>query len=200
MRVVGGRWRGRPIEGPSSQAIRPTSDRLRESLFNILSHGHGDPVPDARVLDLFAGTGALGLEALSRGAASALFVDLSAESAALIGRNLATLGAGGSARTLRRDAGRLGILREEPFTLAFCDPPYGRGLAEAALLSGLGGGWFAADALVVVEEAATSRFAFPAGFVELDRRRVGGTELAFARLGEGDAATPRPPAAGRGRG
>src|SRR5437764_1778851 len=134
MRIVGGRLRGRMLAGPRSQFIRPTADRLRESLFNILAHAYGDPVSGARVLDLFAGTGALGLEALSRGAAFALFVDNSAEARALVRENIAALGVGGVTRILRRDATKLGLAQiHQPFSLAFLDPPYGQGLAQQAL-------------------------------------------------------------------
>src|SRR5207302_8592909 len=129
-----------------------TADRLRESLFNILTHAYGDAVGGARVLDLFAGTGALGLEAISRGAAFALFVDDSAEARALIRANVEALGLGGVTRLFRRDATRLGVARPvEPFALAFLDPPYGRGLAERALASARDGGWLAPEALMVVE-------------------------------------------------
>src|SRR4030081_695810 len=108
MRIVGGHLRGRALVAPKSQAIRPTADRLREALFNILVHGYGDPVTDARVLDLFAGTGALGLEAVSRGAAYALFIDDGAEARALLRENVAALGLGGTTRIFRRDATKLG--------------------------------------------------------------------------------------------
>src|SRR5918997_2905642 len=104
MRIVGGRWRGRSLKGPGSDAIRPTSDRLRETVFNILQHGYGDPIEDARVLDLFAGTGALGIEALSRGAAFALFVDDSVEARALLRSNVEALGLGGTTKGFFRDA------------------------------------------------------------------------------------------------
>src|SRR5687768_1048375 len=131
MRIVGGRLRGRVLAGPKSPAIRPTADRLRESLFNILAHAYGDPIDGARVLDLFAGTGALGLEAISRGAAFALFVDDGAEARALIRGNVDALGLGGVTRIFRRDATRLGTAHPvEPFSLVFLDPPYGMGLAE----------------------------------------------------------------------
>jgi 16S rRNA (guanine966-N2)-methyltransferase len=124
MRVVGGRLRGRPLASPKSSAIRPTADRLRESLFNILVHAYGDPITGARVLDLFAGTGALGIEALSRGAAFALLVDDGAEARALIRENVAALGLGGVTRIFRRDATKLGPAHPlEPFSLAFLDPP-----------------------------------------------------------------------------
>ena len=108
MRVVGGRLRSRPLAAPKSAAIRPTADRLREALFNILLHGYGDPVSGARVLDLFAGTGALGIEAISRGAAYALFVDEGVEARALLRDNVETLGLGGVTRIFRRDATKLG--------------------------------------------------------------------------------------------
>src|SRR5262245_49910269 len=128
MRIVGGQHRGRALAAPRGQDIRPTSDRLRESLFNILAHAYGDPVSGARVLDLFAGTGALGLEAISRGAAFALLVDEGAEARALIRENVATLGLGGVTKIFRRDATRLGPAHPvEPFSLAFLDPPYGQG-------------------------------------------------------------------------
>src|SRR6516225_4723654 len=162
MRIVGGRLRGRALAAPTSQAIRPTVDRLREALFNILVHAHGDPVTGARVLDLFAGTGALGLEALSRGAAFALFIDDAAEARALLRENVAALGLGGVTRIFRRDARKLGPAHPvEPFSLAFLDPPYGRGLAEAALSSAHAGGWLTPDAMIVVEEAASAAFAAP---------------------------------------
>jgi len=183
MRIVGGRFRGRRLAAPRSPAIRPTSDRLREALFNILAHSYGDPVTGARVLDLFAGTGALGLEALSRGAAFALFVDQGAAARALIRQNVATLGLGGATRIYRRDATKLGPVHPlAPFSLAFLDPPYGKGLAEQALASARDGRWLAPEALVVVEEAAHAGLKAPEGFEELERRRYDDTELVFLRL------------------
>ena len=182
MRIVGGRLRGRRLAAPSSAAVRPTGDRLRESLFNILAHAYGDPVSGARVLDLFAGAGALGLEALSRGAAFALFVDDGAEARALIRQNVEALGLGGATRIFRRDATRLGPVHPlAPFSLVFLDPPYGKGLAERALASAREGGWLAPDALIVVEDAAQPGFAAPEGFRELERRRYNDTELVFLR-------------------
>jgi 16S rRNA (guanine966-N2)-methyltransferase len=182
MRIVGGRLRGRALVAPKSQNVRPTADRLRESLFNILVHAYGDPVADARVLDLFAGTGALGLEAMSRGAAFVLFVDEGAEARALMRENVATLGLGGTTRIFRRDATRLGPARPiEPFTLAFLDPPYGHGLAEQALVCAREGGWLVPAALIVVEEAADASFKAPSGFDELERRQYDDTELVFLR-------------------
>jgi 16S rRNA (guanine966-N2)-methyltransferase len=182
MRIVGGRLRGRLLAAPASQAIRPTADRLRESLFNILVHAYGDPITDARVLDLFAGTGALGLEALSRGAAFALFIDEGAEARALLRENVATLGLGGTTRIFRRDATKLGAAHPiEPFSVAFLDPPYGRGLAEQALASARAGGWLAPGALAVVEEAAKPGFTAPEGFEELERRNYDDSALIVLR-------------------
>jgi 16S rRNA (guanine966-N2)-methyltransferase len=182
MRIVGGRLRGRALAVPRSQAIRPTADRLREALFNILIHGCGDPVTGGRVLDLFAGTGALGLEALSRGAGFALFIDDAAAARALIRENVAALGLGGVSRIFRRDATRLGdAQRLAPFSLVFLDPPYGQGLAQSALASAQAGGWLAPGALVVVEEAAKAAFGAPAGMEELDRRTYDDSELIFMR-------------------
>ena len=182
MRVVGGRFRGRTLSAPKSQAIRPTADRLRESLFNILMHAYDDPITDARVLDLFAGTGAFGIEAMSRGAAFTLFVDDGAEARALLRGNTETLGLGGSTKIYRRDATKMGPAEMSPFSLAFLDPPYGRGLAEKALASTREGGWLAPEALVVVEEAADAGFKPPEGFEELERRDYDDTQFTFLRL------------------
>ena len=181
MRIVAGRFRGRTIAGPSSAAIRPTSDRLRETIFNILEHAHGDPVTGARVLDLFAGTGAMGLEALSRGASFCLFVDQGAQARGLMRASIEKLGCAGQARIFRRDATRLGPAKPlAPFSVVFCDPPYGRGLAAPALTSALAGGWIAPDATIIVEEAADCAFTFPSGLVETGRRTQGDTMIAFA--------------------
>ncbi|MFY9694368.1 MAG: 16S rRNA (guanine(966)-N(2))-methyltransferase RsmD [Xanthobacteraceae bacterium] len=183
MRVVGGRLRGRALAGPQSKSIRPTADRLRESLFNILTHAYGDPISGARVLDLFAGTGALGIEAASRGAAFALFVDDGAEARALIRENVAALGLGGVSKTFRRDATKLGPAHPlEPFSLAFLDPPYGQNLAEQALASARAGGWLSPQALIVVEETIKARFASPKSFTELERRAYDDTEFIFLRF------------------
>ena len=182
MRVVGGRLRGRSIASPKSPAIRPTADRLRESLFNILIHSYGDPVSGARVLDLFAGTGALGIEALSRGSSFVLFVDDSAEARALLRENVVALGLGGTSRIFRRDATKLGPAHPvEPFTLVFLDPPYGQGLAEKALASARAGAWLMPDALIVIEEATKAKLAAPQGFTELERRSYDDTEFIFLR-------------------
>ena len=182
MRVVAGRLRGRNITAPKSQGIRPTADRLRESLFNILAHGYDDPITGARVLDLFAGTGALGIEALSRGAAFTLFVDDGAEARALLRENVETLGLGGTSKVYRRDATRLGPAHPmPPFGLVFADPPYRLGLGDKALASAREGGWLMANALVVIEEATDAKFVAPEGFEEIERRQYDDTEFVFLR-------------------
>lgn len=182
MRIVGGRLRSRALVGPKSAAVRPTTDRFRESLFNILAHSYGDPVSGARVLDLFAGTGALGIEAISRGAAYALFVDEGVEARALLRDNIETLGLGGVTRVFRRDATRLGPVHPlEAFSLVFIDPPYGKGLAEKALASARDGGWLKPKALLVVEEAVAAQFKVPGRFQELERRPYDDTEFVFVR-------------------
>ncbi|MFG1382552.1 16S rRNA (guanine(966)-N(2))-methyltransferase RsmD [Xanthobacter versatilis] len=182
MRIVGGRLKGRALKGPSSSATRPTSDRLRESLFNMLAHAYGDPCDGARVLDLFAGTGALGIEALSRGARFTLFVEEAAEARGLIRDNVEALGLTGVTKVFRRDATRLGDIGPgEPHGLVFCDPPYGKGLAEQALASAVAGGWLAPDALVVVEER-TGLFTGPDGFREIERRAYDESELIFLEM------------------
>lgn len=182
MRIVGGAFRGRVLKGPSSSAVRPTSDRLRETLFNILAHSYGDAAQGARVIDLFAGTGALGLEALSRGARFALFVDDGAEGRALVRANVEALGCGGVSKIFRRDATRLGAMPPgEPYGLAFLDPPYGRGLAPLALAALRDGGWLAPGALVLVEEEAAADLKPPDGFAVLDQRVYGDTQVVFLR-------------------
>ena len=182
MRVSGGRLRSRPIAGPKAEGLRPTADRLREALFNILMHAYGDPVTGARVLDLFAGTGALGIEAISRGAAFVQFVDDGVEARSLLRNNTEALGLGGTTRIFRRDATKLGPAHPmDPFSLVFLDPPYRKGLAELALVSAREGGWLKPDALIVVEEAADAAFKAPEGFEELERREYDDTELVFLR-------------------
>src|ERR1700750_3156541 len=183
MRVVGGRLKGRSLASPSSRDIRPTADRLREALFNILIHAYDNPVLDARVLDLFAGTGALGIEAVSRGAAFALFVDNGAEARALLRNNVESLALGGVKKVYRRDAADLGPAHPmQPFSLAFLDPPYGKGLAEKALASLRDGGWLTAGALFVVEEAKAAQVTAPEGFEELERRAYDDTEFVFLKV------------------
>src|ERR1700730_14010523 len=164
MRIVGGRLGGRTLAAPKSQTVRPTGDRFRESLFNILAHRYDDPITGARILDLFAGTGALGLEAMSRGAAFALFIDDGAEARALMRQNVEALGLGGGTRISRRDATRLGAVHPNaPFGLVFLDPPYRKGLAEKSLTSLRDGGWLSPDALGIVGEATDAAVAAPHG-------------------------------------
>ena len=179
MRIVGGSHKGTRLAAPASRAIRPTSDRTREALFNILAHGiEGFDLDGARVLDLFAGTGALGLEALSRGAGYALFIDNGSDGRALIRRNVETLGLTGCTRVWRRDATRLGEAGHmEPFDLVFADPPYGRGLGEIALASAFEGGWLQPGAVAVLEEASDSEVSDIRGLEALDRRAYGDTQL-----------------------
>ena len=178
MRIVGGDFRGRPLAAPEGREIRPTSDRLRETLFDILVHRFGDPVTGARVLDLFAGTGALGLEALSRGAAWCLFVEEGVEARGLIRRNADALGVTGRTRIFRRDAAELGpIGNVAPFSLLFADPPYGRALAEKALASARDGGWLVNGALCIVEESAAAKPPEIAGFRKELEREIGQSHL-----------------------
>ncbi|MCB1385124.1 MAG: 16S rRNA (guanine(966)-N(2))-methyltransferase RsmD [Nitratireductor sp.] len=182
MRIVGGEFRGRRLAAPKSDRIRPTTDRNRESLFNILSNRID--LDGSRVIDLFAGTGALGFEALSRGAGHALFVDDGAEARALLQQNIESLGLQGRARLFRRDATRLGAIGTlRPFDLAFLDPPYGRGLGERALGALRAGGWLDRDALVVLEERHDSAPLAIEGFEILDRRDFGETAMVLAKLG-----------------
>ncbi|MCI5078530.1 16S rRNA (guanine(966)-N(2))-methyltransferase RsmD [Oricola sp.] len=189
MRVVGGSFRGRTLASPKagSSAIRPTTDRTRESLFNILAHAWPEKLDGSRVLDLFAGTGAVGVEALSRGAASALFIEQSVEGRGLIRSNVEALGLQGRTKLFRRDATRMGeVGTMEPFDLVFADPPYGKGLAERALASLRDGGWLKPDALVIVEEAASAGFTVPQGFHLAETRDFGETRMYFMTGGDHD--------------
>lgn len=195
MRIVAGKFRGRPLAAPADDRTRPTSDRVREAVFNILEHGvPGFAIAGARVLDLFAGTGALGIEALSRGAAYCLFVEEDAQARALIRRNVEALGLTGATKIFRRDATVLGPAgRQTGYTLAFLDPPYGQGLAERALASAAQGGWLAPGAVAVIEERKGTAIALPPDCAALDQRSWGDTQVLFARLtpvtarGAGDA-------------
>ena len=186
MRIVAGKFRGKALLSPSDASIRPTSDRAREAVFSILASRIGVHLDGLKVLDLFAGTGALGLEALSRGAASAVFVDTGAEARGLIRDHIEAFGAGGIAKLLRRDATALGPAGTMgPFDLVFLDPPYGKGLGEQALLSLREGGWLAADATIVLEEAAEAEIVLPAGFALDDRREYGAAAVHFVRREDG---------------
>ena len=186
MRVVGGQFSGHGLAGPKDRAIRPSSDRLRGAVFDILTHSFDDACAGARVLDLFAGTGALGIEALSRGARSALFVDQAQAARGLIRQNLDSLGIMGLARISKRDVGHLGPAGAQGgFTLVFIDPPYGKGLGEKALTGLARGGWLAPDALVVLEEAQDAEITLPQPFRAEDTRRYGDSQVVFARFGGG---------------
>ncbi|MFN0218850.1 MAG: 16S rRNA (guanine(966)-N(2))-methyltransferase RsmD [Hyphomicrobium sp.] len=183
MRIVAGKFRGRALVAPDDKAVRPTSDRVRESVFNILAHGVNDfDLQGARVIDLFAGTGALGLEAMSRGAAYALFVEDDTSARALIRRNVEAFELTGETRIFRRDATDLGgIGNIAPFNLAFLDPPYGKGLGETALESLVGGGWLAPGAICVIEERAGADITLPPALTLLDSRTYGDTEVRIMR-------------------
>lgn len=181
MRIVGGELRARRIVEPDDRAIRPTPDRVREAVFNMLAHSHGSALEGGRVVDLFAGTGAMGLEALSRGARFALFVDEGPAARALLRTNVEALGLTGRSKVWRRDATALGQATLPPFALAFADPPYGRGLGERAAASLLAGGWLAPHALLVLEEEAPHLPDALEGFEALDRRAFGRTAVGFFR-------------------
>ena len=186
MRVVAGKWRGRPLEAPVGRDVRPTSDRARESLFALLTQGRvaegENPLQDARVLDAFAGTGALGIEALSRGAAEAVFLEKAAPALEVIRRNLRSLGAVREGLVIQGDATRPPPARA-PVTVAMLDPPYRSGLAEPALVALLAQGWLAPNALVSVELEKGEGFEPPAGFRVTDERSYGKAKLVFLRVG-----------------
>jgi 16S rRNA (guanine966-N2)-methyltransferase len=183
LRIVGGAFRGRPLVAPGTHATRPTSERVREAIFDILVHGIVDfAIADVRALDLFAGSGALGLEALSRGARFCLFVESAAPARAQIRRNIEALGVTGITRIFRRDAcdlGRAGHLAD--FGLVFLDPPYGAALAHRALASAAEGGWLAPDAVAVLEQRKGAAGLLPPSFTLLQHRSWGDTEVLFAR-------------------
>lgn len=183
MRIVGGQFRGRALATPGDDHTRPTSDRVREAVFNILAHGVADFALDGvRVLDLFAGTGALGVEALSRGAAYCLFVEEDAQARGTIRRNVETFGLSGITKIFRRDATALGSAENRgTFGLVFLDPPYGKGLGERALASAAIGGWLAPAAVAVMEERKDAAITLPTDFTAIDRRGWGDTQVLFAR-------------------
>ena len=183
MRIVGGSLRGRALEAPRSQAIRPTTDRARESLFNVLAHRFAGQIEGARVLDVFSGTGALGIEALSRGAAFCLFIEESVEGRGLVRQNIEALGLTGRSKLFRRDATALGAAGTlGQFSVLFADPPYGKGLGGAALASARDGGWLAPGALCVVEEANGAPFDPGHGFQEVERKSYGDTDIRFIEV------------------
>lgn len=180
MRIVAGKFRGRSLNSPEDKSIRPTADRVRESVFNILASRLGPNLDGLRVLDLFAGTGALGLEALSRGASSVVFVDTGTEARGLIRDHIEAFGAGGIAKLLRRDATSLGPAGTMgPVDLVFLDPPYGKGLGEQALVSLTSGGWLKPQTVLVLEESSDVALDLPAGFLLDDRREYGAAAVHF---------------------
>jgi 16S rRNA (guanine966-N2)-methyltransferase len=187
MRIIGGDFRGRRLLAPSGQAIRPTGERAREALFDVLEHG-APPVRHARFLDLFCGTGGIGLEACSRGAAEVLLVEHDRAALKLARANIARLGAPANVRLLARDASRLGAA-PDPFDLIFLDPPYRSGLAGATLGAVAQGRWLAADARVIVELGATEDLDLPAGYTLERARRYGSAKFLFLRHAGGATAS-----------
>ena len=185
MRIVAGKFRGKQLISPSDDSIRPTADRVRESMFNILASRLGPVFEGIRVLDLFAGTGALGLEALSRGASHVTFVDIGAEARGIIRDHIEAFGAGGITKLLRRDATDLGVPGTfGKFDLVFLDPPYGQGLGEQALAGIAAGGWLADGATIVFEDSVEAEVEIPAGFTLDDRREYGAAAVHFLTFGK----------------
>ena len=183
MRIVAGSLRGRALATPADERIRPTPDRVREAVFNILAHGAAaTDLHAARVLDLFAGTGALGIEAMSRGAAFVLFVEEAPDARALIRTNIEAFGLTGQTKIFRRDATDMGPAAQMgQYSVVFLDPPYGNGLGERALASVAAGGWLAPGATIVLEERRDAAIVLPTGFETLDERSWGDTKVIFAR-------------------
>lgn len=182
MRIIGGRFKGTRLAAPGAQGggkahLRPTSDRVRESIFNLLAHGDYGPIEGARVLDLFAGTGALGFEALSRGASWAVFIDDGPAARGLIRQNIETLDVIGQTKLWRRDATRLGPCRGAAFDLVFADPPYGADLGARAVASAVAGEWMAPGATVVLEMGATDPVPVAPELHLQDDRMYGETRL-----------------------
>jgi 16S rRNA (guanine966-N2)-methyltransferase len=198
MRIVAGAYRGRALAAPPGRSTRPTSDRAREAVFNVIEHAAwSSGVADRRVIDLFAGSGALGLEALSRGAVFCLFVETDPGARGAIRANVETLGQKGElfgrTRIHRRDATDLGPKPAgdgAPFDLAFVDPPYGQGLGERALAQLADGGWLVPGALVVFERGADEDDPATPGFEALDDRRYGAARVVFLRFSPGAAGGP----------
>lgn len=184
MRIVAGRFRGARIEAPAGLSTRPTSDRVRESLFNVLEHGPARfDFDGSRVVDLFAGSGALGIEALSRGARFCLFVEDDAGARGAIRRNVEALGLTGATKIWRRDATRLGPSTTlQPFDLAVLDPPYGKGLGERALSALIEGDWLRPGAVITLEEREGVELALPAAFERIDTRSYGDTQIVIAKF------------------
>lgn len=183
MRIVAGRFRGSRLASPKSSDIRPTSDKVRQAVFNVLAHGLDEfDIEGTRVLDLFAGSGAMGLEALSRGARYCLFIEQSAPARALLRRNVETLDLTGVTKIWRRDATKLGPAgRLGRFGLAFLDPPYGKGLGENALIAAAQGNWIEPGGIALLEETAGTEINVPEGYEQLDRRTYGETAITILR-------------------
>jgi 16S rRNA (guanine966-N2)-methyltransferase len=182
VRIVGGEFRGRSLAVPKSNAIRPTADRTRESLFNILSHAYPGAIDGTRMMDIFAGTGAVGLEGASRGCRHVLFVESSVEGRGLLWENIDALGLHGRTRMLRRDATDLGSVGNlEPFELLFADPPYGEGLGEKAFKAAADGGWLVPGALAILEERADVVVDMPPAYLFLEVRTFGDSKMHFYR-------------------
>ena len=186
MRIVAGKFKGRALHAPEGQATRPTSDRARQAVFNILEHAPWSPgLHGARVIDLFAGSGALGLEALSRGAAFCLFVETDEAARGAIRENMDAFGLFGAARVHRRDATDLGVRpgsAGEAFDLAFLDPPYGKGLAEQALARLAEGNWLKPGATCVVERGSGEAAFAVDGFEQVDVRDYGAARVHFLKF------------------
>ncbi|MES2862402.1 MAG: 16S rRNA (guanine(966)-N(2))-methyltransferase RsmD [Pseudomonadota bacterium] len=185
MRIVAGKLKGRAIVAPEGQGTRPTSDRARQAVFNVLEHATwAGPLQNVRVIDLFAGSGALGFEAMSRGADPCLFVETDDAARGAIRENAETLGLTGSVRVLRRSATDLG---ERPastgpaFDLAFLDPPYGKGLGELALAGLLAGDWLKPGAIVMLERGSGEPEIETPGYERLDARDYGAARVLFLR-------------------
>lgn len=189
MRIVSGEFRGKALATPPGQTTRPTSDRARQAIFNILEHAPwSDGVRERRVIDLFAGSGALGFEAVSRGAAFCLFVETDEAARGAIRENVDAMGLFGRTRVHRRDATQLGARpgADGPaFDLAFLDPPYGKGLAEAVLPKLVDGGWLAPGATAVVERGVAEPALEVPGYEVLDTRDYGAARVWFLRLAVG---------------
>ena len=182
MRIVGGSHKGRPLSAPSGRATRPTADRTREAIFNKLNHASwARGVEGARVIDLFAGSGALGLEAMSRGAAFCLFVETDAGARGAIRDNVETLQLWGNTRLHRRDATKLGAKPAglgAPFDLVFLDPPYKAGLGPPALQALVAGGWVGDNAIAVFEMGADERVETP-GWTLIDEADHGAARVVY---------------------
>jgi 16S rRNA (guanine966-N2)-methyltransferase len=184
MRIVAGKFRGKQLSSPSDDSIRPTADRVRESMFNILGSRLGPVLDGKRVLDLFAGTGALGLEALSRGAEHVTFVDTGAESRGLVRDHIQAFGVAGITKLLRRDATALGTPGTfGQFDLVFLDPPYGQQLGEKALAELAANGWLKPGTTIVWEESAEVPITVPDGFTLDDEREYGAAAVRFLTFG-----------------